>query len=411
MRYRFSLLLLIALAAAGAADPWPQFRGPTGDGIARARDLPTRWSEGENVLWKTAIPGKAWSSPVVWGEQVWVTNATEDGKELSAVCVDRRSGKVVHNVLVFAVDKPAFCHAFNSHASPTPVIEEGRLYAHYGSAGTACLDTRTGKVLWQRRDLPCDHFRGPGSSPVVYGDRLFLIFDGFDHQYVAALDKGTGKTLWKKDRGIAYPRDDGDFKKAYATPSVLQAGGKAQLVCPSAEFTIAYDAASGEELWRVRHGGMNVAARPIFHHGLVYLTSGHPARLLAVRQGGNGDRTTDGVAWSTIRSVPSRPSLLVIDDLLYMVSDNGLASCLEAKTGKLVWQERLGGAFSSSPVFAGGRLYFADEAGKTHVLAAGRTFQVVAVNKLDAGCMASPAVAEDTLILRTRTHLYCIGRR
>src|SRR5262249_12818569 len=217
-------------AEAAAGETWPQFRGPRGEGRTDAVGLPVRWGEKENIVWKTPIHDKGWSSPVVWGGQVWMTTARADGKELFAVCVDRETGKILHDLKVFDVEKPAFCIPFNSYASPTPVIEEGRVYVHFGTYGTACLDTATGKKLWERRDLNCDHFRGPGSSPIVFGDLLFVHFDGFDVQYVVALDKATGKTVWKKDRAIDYGTDNGDLKKAYATPTVITVQGKPQLI-------------------------------------------------------------------------------------------------------------------------------------------------------------------------------------
>lgn len=403
--------LLLGAVFLTAGDTWPQFRGPSGDGVSDAADVPTQWSETENVRWKAAIHDKGWSSPVVWGEQVWVTTARADGKAFYAVCLDRRSGKVVHDIKLFEEDNPAYCHPFNSYASPTPAVEAGRVYVHFGSHGTACLDTATSRVVWARRDLPCYHHRGPGSSPILYNGQLILTFDGFDRQYLAALDKATGRTVWKKERSIKYQSDNGDIKKAYSTPSVLMIEGKAQLVSPAAEATIAYDPTTGDELWRVIHGGMNEATRPVFGHGLIFLTTGHTAQLLAVKQGGHGDVGEAGVAWKVKRGVPTRPSPLLVGDLIFLVSDNGVASCLEAKTGRQVWQERLGGAFSASPVYAAGKVYFPDEDGRTHVLAAGRDFRVAAANRLDAGCMASPAVAGDAIFLRTKTHVYCLGRR
>lgn len=404
-----SILLFCCVSSVFGGDNWPQFRGPNGNGISDAPKLATKWSESENIRWKTAIHGKAWSSPVVWGQQIWMTSATEDGKESFAICVDLKTGKILHDIKLFTTEKPAFCIPYNSYASSTPVIEEGRFYAHFGSAGTACVDTKTGKTLWLRRDLPCDHFRGPGSSPIIYKNLLILTFDGFDLQYLAALDKNTGKTVWRTDRDIKYTTDNGDYKKAYSTPSILEVNGKPQLISPAAEATMAVNPLTGEEIWKIYHGGMNAAARPVFGHGLIYLTSGHNMNLLAVKQGGTGDLTPDSVVWRTKRSVPTRPSLLLIDDLLYMVNDGGIASCLEAKTGKEVWQKRLGGAFSSSPIYAAGHIYMCDDSGKTHVLAAGRDPNEVVVNKLDTGCMASPAVVGDSLLLRTKTHLYCIG--
>lgn len=404
-------LLVLVLCGISAADNWPQFRGPAGNGVSTARDVPTTWSETENVRWKTAIHDRGWSSPVIWGNQIWLTTAREDGKEFFAVCVDRASGKIVHDLKMFTEEKPAFCHPFNSYASPTPVLEEGRVYVHFGVHGTACLDSSSGKIIWQRRDLPCNHWRGPGSSPVVFGKLLILTFDGHDLNYLIALDKETGNTVWRKDRNIKYSTDDGDYHKAYSTPSLVEVGGKTQLVSPSAEATIAYDPATGEELWRVIHGGMNAASRPVFFDDLVFLTSGHSKNLLALRMGGSGNVTKD-VAWKTAnRGVPTRSSMLVVDDLLYSVTDQGVASCFEAKTGKRLWEERLGGEATASPVFADGHIYFADQDGKTFVIEKGRSFKSVAVNKLASGCMASLAVTDGTLFIRTKTHLYRVGSK
>lgn len=409
-----SAVLIVLFLMAGhsrAAENWPAFRGPTGDGQAMAKDLPVRWSETDNVRWKTAIHDKGWSSPVIWGDQIWLTTAREDGKELFAICVDRKTGAIRHDIKVFDVEKPAFCHPFNSYASSTPVIEEGRVYVHYGSNGTACFDTATGKKLWERRDFPCDHFRGAGSSPILHGRLLILIFDGVDVQYVVALDKQTGQTVWKKDRAIAFlDVKDADHHKGYATPAILDLAGKAQLVCPAPESIMAYDPATGEELWRVRHEGMNSACRPVLRHGLIYVTVGYKPELLAIQPGGRGDITKD-IKWRANRGVPQRPSVVLDGDLLFMVSDAGIASCLEAKTGKPVWQERLGGDYSSSLLLADGHIYAADQKGTVHVIEPARQFKVLAANRLPDGCMASPAAIGKSLFLRTKTHLYCLEKR
>jgi outer membrane protein assembly factor BamB len=407
-RLAFLVLALSAGTAALAGDNWPQFRGPNGDGISDANGLPTKWSESENVRWKVAVHDKGWSSPVVWGEQVWVTTAHEKGKAFYAVCLDRKTGSVVHDLKLFEAANPTDISQYNSYASPTPAIEAGRIYAHFGSYGTACLDTATGKKLWERTDLPCDHWRAAASSPVIYKDRLFLLFDGYDKQYVVCLNKANGDTIWRKDRVLPYP-DNGDLKKAFATPSVFEVDGKAQVVAPAAVGTIAYDVGNGDEVWRVIHGGMNEAIRPILAHGLIYLNSGHTKHLLAVRAGMTGDLTQTGIAWRADKVSSTRPSPIVVGDHLYMVNDDGVAFCYEAKTGKRLWQERLDGKFSASPVFAGGHLYFPAENGKTSVVAASPTFNLVAENRLAAGCRASPAVAGDALFLRTYTHVYCIG--
>jgi len=340
-----------------------------------------------------------------------MTTAREDGKELFAVCVDLDSGKVLHDVKVFDIEKPAFCIPFNSYASPTPAVEAGRVYVHFGSAGTACLDTATGKVLWTRQDLPCNHWRSAGSSPILYKDLLILTFDGYDVQYVAALDKATGKTVWKTDRNIDFPSPNGDLKKAYATPSVVEVQGKPQLICPAAEATIAFEPLTGKEIWRATHGGMNEASRPVQGHGKVYLTCGHIGRMVAIRPDGSGNITKTNVEWTFSKGVPSRPSPLLLGDLLYMVSDKGVASCVDAQTGEPAGTLRLPGNFSASPICADGKMYFPSEDKITYVVAPGREMKILATNKLDEGCMASPAVADKALILRTRTHLYRIEQK
>lgn len=400
--------LSIAAPLAGA-EYWNQFRGPHGDGQADSRSLPVEWSEGRNVAWKTAIHGKAWSSPVVWGEQIWLTSATEDGKQLFAICVDAATGKIVHDITVFDIAEPMFCYPYNSYASPTPVVEEGRLWVHFGSAGTACLDTASGRILWARQDLPCDHWRGPGSSPIVFRDLLILTFDGHDLQYVTALDKHTGKTVWKTDRSIDYGTDDGDYKKSFSTPAVFEHQGRWQLVSPAAVGTVAYDPLTGTELWKVHHGGYNAAARPLYSHGLTIINTQNGLRLLAVRPEGTGDVTKTHIAWSCSRATPTRPSQLIVRDHLYMVNDQGIVSCLDVKTGEPAWTQRMGGRHSASPIHADGRIWFFDEDDRSRVIEANPAeFRLLAENPLDAGCMASPAVIGDALIVRTKTHLYRI---
>jgi outer membrane protein assembly factor BamB len=404
------ILLHVATGPMTAGDAWPEFRGPHGDGHADASVLPLHWSETLNIQWKTPIHDKGWSSPVIWGGQIWMTTARADGKEMFAVCVDRETGKILVDRKLLEVDKPGFCPPLNSYASPTPVIEPGRVYLHFGSYGTFCFDTESGKSIWSRRDLPCDHWRAPGSSMIRYGELLIVNFDGFDHQYVIALDKTTGRTVWKKDRNIDYGTDNGDLKKAFGTPTVVEAAGRPQLISPSAVATLAYDARTGEELWKVYHGGMNVSARPLAGLGKLFISSGEMGKfkLFAVRPDGQGDVTATHVDWNCTKGVPSRPSLMLVEGRLYMANEAGLASCIEARTGQLLWQQRVGGEFSASPIYANGRIYFFDQDGLTQVIAPGPAPKVVAVNRLDDGCMASPAVAGDALFVRTKTHLYRI---
>ncbi len=416
-----SLVLLCGRPA--AEENWPRFRGPTGQGLSDATGLPVTWSETENVRWKTALRGKAWSSPVVWGDQVWVTTATEEGHERFAVAVDRATGRIVHDVKVFHVEQPQYADKFNSHGSPTPVIEAGRVYVSFGSAGTACLDTTTGRVLWERRDLECNHWRGAGSSPALWGDLLLLHFDGSDRQYVVALDKRTGATVWQTPRSIDFqdltpegkPIRDGDFRKAFATPLVVEHAGRPLLLSAASKALYAYDPKDGRELWRVEdrrfHSG---SVTPVVGHGMVYTATGLArGELWAVRLGGEGVVTDTHVAWREKSHVPNRPSPVLVGDLIYMVQqDSGMATCLEAKTGALVWRERLPGVgnHSASPVHAEGRIYFFNENGHCPVIAAGRKFEVLAENKLETGVMASAAIAGRALFVRTKTHLYRLER-
>ncbi len=412
MRLSFITLMIgLTSSLASGAEYWDQFRGPHGNGDAGTANLPIKWSESENIAWKTAIAGKAWSSPVVWGNEIWLSNATTDGKRLSAVCVDGDSGKILQDVTVFEIAEPMYCIDYNSYASPTPVIEEGRLWVHYGSAGTACVDTATGRILWSRQDFPCDHHRGPGSSPIVFRDLVFLNFDGIDVQYVVALNKNTGETVWKKDRSINYGTDNGDFKKAYSTPTIIEHVGRWQLIDPGSVGTESYNPLTGDVYWTVYHDGFNAAARPLYSHGKVFISLQRGLCLVAVRPDGSGDVTKTHIVWDTKQSTPTRPSQVIVGDHFYMVNDKGIASCLDVETGVATWTERMGGSHSASPIHAAGRLYFMDEEGTTRVVAADpKEFRLLAENPLDDGCMASPAVIEDDLLIRTKTHLYRIAK-
>ena len=416
---RVGLSLVAVLAAALPLNAqWPQFRGPDGVGTSAAKTLPLTWSEETNVRWKTAIHGRGWSSPVVLENQIWLTTATENGRALHAIAVDRDSGQIAHDVKLFHVERPQYAHPFNSYASPTPVIEPGRVYMTFGSPGTAAIDTRSGMVLWQRRDLECNHFRGAGSSPILFERLLIMHFDGSDVQYLVALDKNTGQTVWRTNRSIDFkdlgpdgkPQAQGDFRKAFATPHIVMVDGKPVLVSIGSKATYGYDPRTGRELWRIEerdnHSG---STRPVAGHGLVFYPTGFAVgQLLAVRPDGNGNVTDTHVVWRVTQGVPKKPSLLLLGDLLFMINDVGIVSCLEARTGEVLWKARLEGTYSASPVSAAGRVYVFSEDGKTIVLESGRRFKILAENRLDDGFMASPAIDGNALILRTRSHLYRI---
>jgi outer membrane protein assembly factor BamB len=413
----WSVVALLLAATLRVDAQWPQFRGPDGNGTSTSTTLPLTWAEGLHVRWKTAIHGRAWSSPVILGSQIWVTTATEDGRALAAVAIDKATGKILFDLPLFAVEKPQEIHPFNSYASPTPVIEPGRLYVTFGSAGTAAIDTQTGKAIWKRRDLECHHFRGPGSSPILFGELLIMHFDGIDVQYVVALDKKTGKTVWRTNRSVDFQdvgpggkvQGDGDFRKGFATPQVVMVGDQPVLVSLGSKAAYGYDPRTGQELWRiVDRSAHSPSTRPVAGRGVVLYPTGWSGSLVAAKLDGRGDVAATHVVWRATRGVPNKPSVILAGDLVFMVNDTGIVSCLDAQTGKIVWQSRLQGEYSASPLLAAGRIYVFSEDGRTTVLEAGRAFKVLAENQLGDGFMASPAVDGNALILRSRTHLYRI---
>ena len=382
---------------------WPQFRGPDGQGHSGERGLPLEWGEARNVRWKTPIPGLGWSSPVVANGKVWLTSAVEQrGISLRAIAFDAETGKEVVNVEVFKIPTDRRdINPKNSWASPTPIIDGDRVYVHFGADGTAALSS-SGEILWKNRfEYQSQH--GAGGSPVVYGDLLIFSCDGSDAAFVIALDKSTGKTKWKTNRGS--PSD-----QAYTTPLVIRVGDRDQLISVGAFRARAYDPLTGKEIWRVRYDeGFSNVPRPIFAQGLVVIATGfQQPELLAVRPDGTGDVTKTHIAWSLKRGAPLTPSPLAVGDELYVVNDGGIASCIDARTGAVIWQQRLGGTYSASPVFADGRIYFLAEQGVTTVIAPGRDFRRLATNPLDGGLLASMAIANGSLFLRTDSHLYRI---
>ncbi len=370
--------------------------------------MPLEWSEAQHVTWKTEIPGQGWSSPVVLGRRVWMTTATDDGCSLRAICVDRESGRLVHDVEVFHRDKAIEKHATNSYASPTPVLEGNRVFVHFGTMGTACLDAATAEIIWQTEELQLDHQVGPGSSPVLFENLLLVSCDGTDVQYAAALNKNTGVIEWKTNRSGVIDKPP-DQKKSFVTPLVIRHAARDLVIMTAAEWVYAYDPRTGQEIWNVKHPGFSVAPRPVFAHGLIFVSTGFMLpELFAIRPDGAGDVTSSALAWKTDKSVPTKPSPLVVGDELYLVSDVGVLTCLDAKSGRPHYRRRLGGNFSASPIAVGARIYCCDEDGRTIVFAAGKAYQELAVNKLAGRFMASPAVAGRALFLRTDTHLYRI---
>jgi outer membrane protein assembly factor BamB len=406
------LLLIAGTTLLAQAEDWPQFRGPTGQGHATERDLPLEWTETKNIIWKAPVPGLGWSSPAVANGRVWLTTVVESKERrgrvsasLRAMAYDVATGRELVNVEVFRLDDAGYVNPKNSRASPTPIVDGDRVYVHFGAEGTAAVST-SGEILWTTH-LGYESQHGNGGSPTLYRDLLIVNCDGNGGEaYVIALDTATGKTRWKTSR--RRPAD-----QAYSTPLVITVDQQDQLVSVGAYRAAAYEPLTGQEIWRVSYGdGFSNVPRPVFGQGLVFIATGFQTpSLLAVRPDGKGDVTRTHVAWTITRGAPYTPSPLLVGNDLYYVSDTGVLSLADAMSGQIVWQQRLGGNYSASPVFADGRIYFQSEEGVTTVIAPGREFKRLAVNRLDGATLASMAVSNGSFYIRSQSHLYRIGGR
>lgn len=415
------LFFLTLLAATVVRADWTEFRGPARDGTTSA-DLPVKWSETENVKWKVPVHGLGWSTPLVSEGKIWITTATELGHRMSILCFDEKSGEVLLDRVFITNDNPEpLANKLNTYASPTGVIEPGRAIFSFGSYGTICLDTKTYETLWERRDLTCSHWRGPASSLAMWEDRVILTMEGADQQYFTALDKNTGETLWRRDRTTAYkdekdgiPANSGDMRKSFSTPIFVKVGEVVQMIVNGSKACWAYDVATGEEIWQVTYETHSPSSRCVYspETGFVYINTGlGKAEVWAIRlePGMKGDVSQSHVAWKFFQRTPKRSSPVVAKGMLFMAND-GVVSCVDAKTGEVRWAERAGGEYSASVISNGERVYFFDEDGLCTVVKAAPTFEVLAENRFEAGFMASPAVSGGDLILRTKTHLYRVGR-
>jgi outer membrane protein assembly factor BamB len=384
---------------------WPQFRGPDGQGHSEERGLPLEWSESKNVKWKAPVPGRGWSSPAIADGRVWVTTAIAGGGgSLRALAFDLELGRELVNVEVFRQRDGRLLNPKNSHASPTPIVEGDRVYVHFGASGTAALTT-AGDIAWKTQ-FPYESQHGNGGSPVLYDDLLIFSCDGSNDAFVVALDKWTGKVRWKTARRQP-------FDQAYTTPLVIRVGDRDQVLSVGAYRAAAYDPRSGKEIWRVSYAdGFSNVPRPVYGNGLVYIATGfQQPTLIAVRPDGTGDVTRTHIAWTLRRGAPLTPSPLLVGDLLFVVNDSGIASCLDATTGEPYWVQRLGGEYSASPVFADGRIYFLNEAGLVSVVAPEKVFRRLATNRLDGDTLASMAIAAGSFFIRTDSHLYRIAEQ
>lgn len=406
-------LLLAWGPADGNAENWPEFRGPTGQGLSNATSLPVKWDLQSNVRWKTAIPGKGWSSPIVHDGCIFLTTAVPSEEDppsqqsLRALCLDTATGKTVWNVEVFAKQmKPGEkINAKNSFASPTPITDGDHVFVHFGPDGTACLDG-DGKLIWANDQLRYNSVHGAGGSPIFSGLRLVLLCDGAENPFVVALDRDSGTVAWRTSRpSMASPR------WSFGTPLAIDVEGKPQLVCPAAQMICTYDPESGKELWRVRYPNKwSIVPRPVFSHGLVFVCTGYPgtAELLAIRPTGLGDVTDSHVAWRINKHVPQTPSPLIVGNDIFLVSDDGIASCRDVASGTLHWVQRLGGNYSASPVHAEGRIYLQSEQGVCTVISASREYQQLGSTDLAEPILASCAFADAAIFIRTEGSLYRI---
>ena len=429
-------LIPLALHAQPATTPlfWPDKNGPTKNGIvpaAEAARIPQEWDEasGKNIVWKTDLPQaeEGHSTPIIGGDFIWFTSATPDGTKQYINCFDRHTGKQLHHKLVFENPTPEeLGNPLNNYAAPSPVIDADGVYLHFGTYGTAKLNPLTAEIIWQRRDINARHFRGPGSSPLLFENLLILTFDGIDAQFTIALDKSTGATVWKTPRSTDYhdldkegkPTRDGDMRKAYYTPSVFEIAGRPQLISIGSRAAFGYDPRTGKELWTITHGGFNAAPRAMQMPGMIILNTGSErSHTLGVRTDDKmtGDITASHVVWDHDKRNASESCPVLFDGKIYQNTRGGVLTCLDAKTGEQVWEDRLQGQHLASPILAGDHLYFSNDRGEVNVIRAAGKFEVLATNKFSGGAddkiTASPAVADGAIFIRTKSHLFKIAKK
>lgn len=416
----FACLILFASFSSDISSDrnWTHFRGSNLDGIAHVESCPVKWSADSNIVWKSSIHGIGWSSPVVYDDQIWVTTATEDGKEMSAVCVDFNSGEVLFDIKLFTPDSIYRKHNINSYATPTPCIEEDFVYAHFGKYGTACINSKDGAVSWKRDDLNCLHIQGPGASPVLYKNLLILHLEGTDRQLITALDKKSGKTIWETERPKEiYDELEPIGKKAYITPLILNVNGKDIMISNGSAACIAYDPETGKEIWRIIRGEDSTIAMPFQEDGTVYFHTGFVtdedkskfAELMAVNPDGSGDIAATNIKWRIETPILQLSTPVIKDGLIYNIDTKNNMMCLDAKSGEKLWSKRLKGKYNSSPISAAGHIYFSSTNGKTTVVKESKELKIIAENSLDGEMWTTPAVIKNSLLIRTSEYLYRIG--
>jgi outer membrane protein assembly factor BamB len=411
-----TILLITIFTTMTLAENWPRFRGPTGQGTSTETNLPTKWSQNENIAWKTEIPGESWSSPIVWNDKVFVTTATEAGTSCRVLCLNREDGKFLWNVEVFK--QPTLRkEGRNSYATPTPCTDGQAVYAVFGGGSIAALDF-SGKTLWTNHDVEFYSQHGLGASPILYSDLLIMPFDHsaregerrvgwqipWDKSFILALDTKTGKQRWKAMRGQS--------RIAHVTPNITDVGGKPQLVSGAGDVIQGYNPDTGAKLWEVKSQGEGVVPSIVIGDGLAYSVSGFEKptiRAVHLDPAARGDITATHLVWEQKKNVPNIPSLLLANNLLFSITDAGRLTCMDPKTGEIIWEENLRAKFAPSPVYADGKVYLLSEEGETTVFEAAREFKPISKNPLNERCQASPAISNGNLFIRTEKNLYCVG--
>jgi len=419
----FFCILIVAFLAcslniSSQNNNWTFFRGNNLNGIAETANIPLKWDD-SNIKWKTEIHDKGWSSPVVYGNQIWVTTAKQDGKELFAVCVDFNSGKIIYDISVFTPEETLGKHSQNSYATPTPCIENNFVYVHYGSLGTACINTATGAIVWKLTDLKCKHVQGPGSSPIIYKNLLILHYDGTDVRYIIALDKSNGKVIWRSDRPPEpYEPLTVVGRKAYITPIIINVKGRDLLISNGSAVCEALDPNTGQKVWRVVRGAESTVSMPFTENGIVFWYTGFMidvdgsrfSEILAVNPDGKGDITTSNILWKKRSEQMQLLTPVIKDGLIYTVDSKNNMMCIDAADGNEIWSTHMRSPINASPIYLNGVIWFFTVRGEVIAIKAGRKYEVVAQNQMDSPIWATPAFLRNAVILRTENYLYRIGK-
>ena len=429
-------LFLFAQSLLLSNQGWEQWRGPNGNGHAPAGEYPLEWSENKNLSWKTLLPGRGHSSPVYQDSTAWITTALEtvasqeererranessfpgamglhylSKVEFIALQVDLKTGKIIRQIKVFEKKAPQAIHRLNSYASPSPILKNGKLFIHFGAFGNACLNSKTGQIIWKNQDpdLWIHHENGPGSTPVLWNKLMIFHLDGTDKQSVVALFQETGKIAWHRKRSGKL-RENPQTKKAYATPLIVQGSNGPVLISTGADWVYGYHPETGKELWKINYGilGFSNVSKPLRFENLFIVSTGFmKGEIHAYQMHGNH---TPSLVWKMTKGAPKKPSPIIVDGLLYVINDGGILTCLNARDGEVLWRSRLEGEYSSSPTFADGKIYISNHSGKTTVIQPGTSMKILAENQLDDGHMASFVPLRGSFLVRTEKALYRIA--